>query len=49
MTEGVPDLFKNSGIPYLNPEDISSALLYVIATPPNVQVSMLQIKKDLEI
>ncbi|CAD7079038.1 unnamed protein product [Hermetia illucens] len=44
MTEGVPDLFKNSGIPYLNPEDISSALLYVIATPPNVQIYELTIE-----
>lgn len=26
--------------PYLHPEDVSNAILYILGTPPNVQVSI---------
>jgi NADP+-dependent farnesol dehydrogenase len=36
-TEMVSDWFLGK-LPYLNPEDIADAVLYVLGTPPHVQV-----------
>lgn len=38
------EAMKNAGVPFLNPEDISNAILYVLGTPPHVQVHELMIK-----
>ncbi|CAD7079474.1 unnamed protein product [Hermetia illucens] len=44
-TELVPGgLLESFGIPYLSPADISNAILYAIATPPNVQIYELTIE-----
>lgn len=40
-----PEEFKLFGSsPFLNPEDIADGVLYVIGTPPHVQVHELTIK-----
>ncbi|CAD7079044.1 unnamed protein product [Hermetia illucens] len=38
------EAMKNAGVPFLNPEDVSNAILYVLGTPPHVQVHELMIK-----
>lgn len=40
LTEIVPNMeaFSEAGHPFLNAEDISNAVLYVLSTPPHVQV-----------
>ncbi|CAD7079055.1 unnamed protein product [Hermetia illucens] len=45
-TEISPDVeaLKAAGHPLLNPEDISNAILYVLSTPPHVQVHQLTIR-----
>ncbi|XP_001867076.2 farnesol dehydrogenase [Culex quinquefasciatus] len=43
-TEILPEAIINSGIPLLEAEDIAEAVLYVVATPPRVQVHELTIK-----
>lgn len=35
---------KTAELPYLNPDDISAAVLYVLGTPPHVQVHELTIR-----
>ncbi|XP_011205720.2 farnesol dehydrogenase-like [Bactrocera dorsalis] len=37
-TELVPEQYKNSGIPMLKAEDISSCILFTLSTPPHMQV-----------
>ncbi|CAD7079060.1 unnamed protein product [Hermetia illucens] len=46
LTEIVPNMeaFSDAGHPFLNAEDISNAVLYVLSTPPHVQVHELTIK-----
>ncbi|XP_049547185.1 farnesol dehydrogenase-like [Anopheles darlingi] len=43
-TESVPDSMKTDGTPILEPEDIADAVLYVLGTPPRVQVHELMIR-----
>ncbi|XP_050096742.1 farnesol dehydrogenase-like [Anopheles aquasalis] len=43
-TEAVPDSMKTDGTPILEPEDIADAVLYVLGTPPRVQVHELMIR-----
>ncbi|CAD7079049.1 unnamed protein product [Hermetia illucens] len=46
LTEIIPDMgaLRDTGHPLLNAEDISNAVLYVLSTPPHVQVHELTIK-----
>ncbi|CAD7079059.1 unnamed protein product [Hermetia illucens] len=46
LTEIVPNMedFRKAGHPLLNAEDICNAILYVLSTPPHVQVHELTIK-----
>ncbi|CAD7079058.1 unnamed protein product [Hermetia illucens] len=46
LTEIIPNMeaFQDTGYPLLNVEDISNAILYVLSTPPHVQVHELTIK-----
>ncbi|XP_049313791.1 farnesol dehydrogenase isoform X3 [Bactrocera dorsalis] len=37
-TEIVPEQYKNSGLPILKAEDISSCILFTLSTPPHMQV-----------
>ncbi|XP_065082199.1 farnesol dehydrogenase-like [Ochlerotatus camptorhynchus] len=43
-TEILPEAFKTGEFPLLEPEDISNAVLYVLGTPPRVQIHELMIK-----
>ncbi|CAD7079068.1 unnamed protein product [Hermetia illucens] len=43
LTEIMPNM-ENFEEPLLNPEDVSNAVLYVLSTPPHVQVHELTIK-----
>ncbi|XP_052897702.1 farnesol dehydrogenase-like [Anopheles moucheti] len=43
-TEAVPDAMKVGQTPILEPEDIADAILYVLATPPRVQIHELTIR-----
>ncbi|XP_035788468.1 farnesol dehydrogenase-like [Anopheles albimanus] len=43
-TEAVPDSMKTDGTPILEPEDVADAVLYVLGTPPRVQVQELMIR-----
>uniref|UniRef100_A0A182SUP5 Dehydrogenase n=1 Tax=Anopheles maculatus TaxID=74869 RepID=A0A182SUP5_9DIPT len=43
-TEAVPDAMKVDQTPILEPEDIADAVLYVLGTPPRVQVHELTIR-----
>ncbi|CAD7079040.1 unnamed protein product [Hermetia illucens] len=43
-TDLLPEYIKKMGIPILSPEDVSNAIQYVIATPPNVQIFELTIE-----
>ncbi|XP_062558603.1 farnesol dehydrogenase-like [Armigeres subalbatus] len=43
-TEIVPEVLLTSGWPFLESEDISEAVLYVLGTPPRVQVHELTIR-----
>ncbi|XP_058124714.1 farnesol dehydrogenase-like [Anopheles ziemanni] len=43
-TEAVPSALLNDDTPILEPEDIADALLYVLGTPPRVQVHELMLR-----
>ena len=43
-TEIVPEQFAAMGLPMLKSEDISSAVLYCVGTPPHVQVHELTVR-----
>ncbi|XP_055623913.1 farnesol dehydrogenase-like [Toxorhynchites rutilus septentrionalis] len=43
-TEIIPNLEESEGFPMLQSEDIAAAVLYVLGTPPHVQVHELTIK-----
>ncbi|XP_062558606.1 farnesol dehydrogenase-like [Armigeres subalbatus] len=43
-TEIIPEEFHNSGHPLLEAEDISAAVLYVLGTPPHVQIHELMVR-----
>uniref|UniRef100_A0A182WQQ7 Dehydrogenase n=1 Tax=Anopheles minimus TaxID=112268 RepID=A0A182WQQ7_9DIPT len=43
-TEAIPEAMKEGQTPILEPEDIAEAILYVLATPPRVQVHELTIR-----
>lgn len=37
----VPEEWSRMDIPMLNPGDVSAAVIYVLGTPPHVQVSII--------
>lgn len=41
FTEDQLEGFEKAAAPFLNPSDISDAILYVLGTPPHVQVNQL--------
>uniref|UniRef100_A0A9I3GIQ9 Dehydrogenase n=1 Tax=Anopheles farauti TaxID=69004 RepID=A0A9I3GIQ9_9DIPT len=43
-TGAIPDEMKTNGTPILEPEDIADAILYVLGTPPRVQIHELTIR-----
>lgn len=43
-TELIPDALRAGGHPALEAEDVSGAILYVLGTPPRVQIHELMIK-----
>ncbi|XP_050075430.1 farnesol dehydrogenase-like isoform X3 [Anopheles maculipalpis] len=43
-TEAIPDAMKRGQTPILEPEDIADGVLYVLGTPPSVQVHELTIR-----
>lgn len=40
------EAFKKVNVPLLNAKDISDAVLYVLGTPPHVQVKIFSIKNN---